>query len=1079
LYLTLLLYFFLQQSNSYAQNVRVSTNRSTGFMEIKNGLAGIVIPGESAIKNRRYNLAPIQSFIYRDGAFSDNTENLLSSATEPQSLKITTRTKTADEVTVVLEYRFQKKKFEYGKQQYKGGEAGPGFYRCMISLKRGEKTILIEEETDYDITYSVKISNGLSPDKARYRGWQSTSVQGGYEPGGGLYRAENQRAYPLDATVDIDYAKAFTYQRLTLWEPHGGEVNTGRYWQVFNSRGNNNANLFGFFQGKPSRLLNAVTVGPALQVRPQDPDSKEKNDAEIFVSIIRRGPDNSWFTRKRFQWVAYISTRQDVLSPEKDQPIGNAMNRVSGLGQVVRNYADKPVKLVPAFYKGAIYMPAVNIAAVMKRVKTDNSFYNLLVSVDGGYKSIWDAWRFPDSARSQLRALLAMRERLVNQYTSGEGSYSFYYRYWMGARAYKQSALEASCLLADAGNNISTSDKKKLESLIGLMARIVWDNNNVPLFDSAGVNFGPANMVFQYRNNARTFFALLLAGDPEFSARVKNAASATNRDINDAIYASGASIGTPHYTQPTIEPILLSMLQLREAGVTDLFKSNKRIAKFARFYSSLLTPPSPRFANNHKLISIGDGSEESASTFAFLATGLKNVDPALSEQLLSIYHKGPARSSLAGPVALAADLGNVPEKKLPAATSHYPGYTSHYRSGVNTPDETAVWIVNGDSLYDHRMDDAGEATLYALQAPLSVAWSSFYYPHATDARIKSVVVPEKMFAQWKTPNQPIEERSLTNRTWTSSSPMQFARLGYSSTSSIRMRREGMDWYRNTTLIAVNRQAPVIIFYDSVTGNEPFIWSMNMLSDGAIITDAGPLTPVKKMNDNASRKELPEATPVRAVPAGLRKFGFTGQQWPAHPSKGIDWHLYTLARDPLQFTVSSWATAWQNGIEQNEFQKTNGRKYSEEQQIIRLRGIRPLFSVILPYKKGADPYRNRVKQLAGGEISIGNMVVAPGYFSVSGDLSIIGILSPNGVYNKNGWRVGGGYMEIEYNSRAVTVRVHGNSGKRTIDLPFAVQPAKKYSGVGGNGRSISIDYTNNSKALENGDQGYTEYSFRRL
>lgn len=1057
-------------------------------IEISNGLLGIVIPSEQAFKSGQPCPAPVQSFIYSNGVYSDNSFNELTSASPAISMKVQLVTNTSSQVTARIAYHFQKKEFSYGKLKFKGAEAGPGFYTCEVTVKKGEKSILVEEDSDYDVNYTVKISDGLFPDQARYRGWASASVKQGYEPTGKPYRSELERAYPLDATVDLDYSAPFSYPRLVLWEPAGGEYNSGRYWQVFNKKNGEKANLFGFFQGKPGRLLGARGVGVQLQLAPEDKLRQEKNIASIRVNIDRIYADLSWYPRKRFQWAAFISTKADLLSPEKQQPIGREMNRVSGLGMVIDDYAKKPVKIIPSFYKGAIYMPGKQMEALRVKIKSDDSFYKELCVIDGRLKPIFDAWRSADSAKSLLQSLLKITEQLQDQYRNGEGTYAFKYRYWMGTNLFKDYALQVACLFADKSIHISENDKKKLEGLIAMMARIVWDDNNVPMIDSAGINFGPANMAFQYRNNGRIFFALLLARDPEFAGRARQALKMINTDIEEAIYTNGSAFGSPHYIQATLEPVLFSMLQLKNAGIADLFQTNKKIRDFAGFYTALVTPPSVRFQLNRKLVSFGDGSEESAPAFALLATGFADIDLLLSHQLLSLFFNGSARSTLFGPVSLAVDLSAQPVKLFEATTANYTGYMSHLRSGINTPNETALWALNGEGYYDHRNDDAGEVAIYALQTPLSLSRSSFYYPSATDARIRSVVVPESLFPEWNKAEQPIAGRSLTNRTWPLSDNTAFANLGYSSSTTIKMEmKDGTQWFRKINMIVVHKELPIIVFYDSVAGKGSNIWSMPMMSDGAVNTPAGAVTPLKKLHNNGSKKQLPEATALKQLPPGLNRFVFTGQSWPAHPAQGINWQLYTYSRGQMDFTMADWGTTWQNTLEVNEFRKTNKRNYSEEQQFIRLRSDQPFFNVLLPYAKDQNPYSGNIKTPSAGIISVEqngqDVMISPDFFYLkTKDRFSAALLSETSRLTYQGISISGGYTELEYNTDTVKVRVHGNPGKRKITLPFLLKTTGKTPGVlvetlSGN-TVLTVNCQSKDYNLSNGKKGYQEYTFKR-
>ena len=446
------------------------------------------------------------------------------------------------------------------------------------------------------------------------------------------------------------------------------------------------------------------------------------------------------------------------------------------------------------------------------------------------------------------------------------------------------------------------------------------------------------------------------------------------------------------------------------------------------------------------------------------------------------------RASAFGSVGLSVNFSQDPSTIFTITTSNYSGYHSHFRSGINTINETALWVLNGNKLYDHRNDDAGEPAIYALKAPLSLSHSSFYEPSATDARIRSVVVPEKMFPEWNQAQQPIAGRSLTNRTWPSSELLEFAHLGYSATSNTKMgMKNGATWHRKINMITLHEEAPIIIFYDSLSGSEANIWSMLMMSEGDVQTPVGSIAPVKRIYNNKNRKEMPEASPVKRLSPGLNRFVFNGQQWPAHPANGINWELYTLSPSDLQFTLAEWGTTWQNTIEVNEFKTTNKRAYLEEQQIIRLNSDKPFFNILLPYVKGQNPYQDKVKFLSSHSALVeqqGNdIVVGPDYYAVKTKNGFCGgLLSSSAQLSYNDITITGGYTELEYDSRTVKVRVHGNTGNRRIRLPFLLQTTGTLTGVKieqmrGN-TVLTIDYWSMGNDLPNGEKGYTEFVFDR-
>lgn len=1049
----------------------VVSNDANGSYIIRNGRLGIVVPSEKSISKNKNPLAPLQSFILSDGKYTDRTPNYLETGSAPIRTSITLK-KLSNSIIYAVRYSFNKPTFP---GNYKNASAGPGFYSCTITILSNSNTITIEEDSDYDVVYEVDISQERSFNQARYRGWSSTSPELGYEPGGTQYRDENNRHIPLDATVDFTYKNKITYPFLSNWDPAGAEVNTGRYWQFYNKNANATSNMMGIFQGKPSRLIGNRFIG----IKPVE-NSGERGTLSLRMEITRRGPDNSWFPRKRFQWCAYISRKKEVFPPGQYQTIGTEMNRVSGVASKIEAYSTKPLVLNPAFMKGSIYMDEQSITRMIKGVKTDEAYYKKLWKVNPSFYPILAAWRFKDSAQSLKKEMLRVYHDLKWQLVNGDGTHTFNFKYWMGSIYYKRCAMQITALLADPGKSITESEIKQLMEFMRLMARLQWDDDYVPFFDSSGINFGTANMNYQYRNNGRNFFALLFANDPEFSARAAKVLEETRNDLLSAIGANGISFASPHYTQATIDPILYNMLQLKQSGIGDLFNEQKeRLFKFIAFYSSLLTPPSVRFNNYRKLVNLGDGSEESAPTFALLAAGFKSFEPALSQQLYYYFENGAPRQSLFGETGLAIDMDKH-DGKFTGGSANFVGYLSHARTGVNTPIESASWIINGETYSDHRNDDRGETVIYALGAPLSLSRNSFYSPYAPDARIRSLLIPEKLFPAWSGNDQPINGEDKNGNPWSNAEVTSYCKFKYSTISVSRIQKDKTDWFRTFSLIHSIPEEPFFLYYDSTNLLSPSIWSMPFMSD-EIKDERGQLIrPLSQLHDNNTKRELPSGLSKKELRPGWNQFQFTGQRWNKHVSGGINWNLYIHTGGKSDFSVSQWTNFWQNTQELEEFQFTNGSPYKETQQILRWRSSQPFLALITPALKNDTSHLFRALVRSSnrleGRTSAGKYVLTPGYLDIrmtSGKRVITAITDKSIAIDDV--RISGGPVEVEIEGKTIAIRIAGNSGERKIEFPFELVPDKNVNMINSKGKCIlTIKHVSEGMDVGPADSGFIEY-----
>jgi hypothetical protein len=1049
--------------SGFSQSVLKASPQSDGSILLSNGIAGILIPSEKNIRQNGKVLAPIQAFMLKDGSMSDQSPNILESRTTVSAVKIQPAS-TTEQLSYQFYYSF----------------TGSTYYSCKITLSKNSKTIEILEDSNDDVGYSVQINGKHAFDQARYRGWNASSPEFGREPDGKQYRDENNRS-PVDATLDFRFDQPTRYALMSNWDPAGAEVNTGRYWQIYKKTGRPEDPMFGIFQGKPSLLIGNKFVGVRFVSNPSQGNTAGK--LELKMELERRGPDNSYVPRKRFQWCVYLTTRQELAAPEQYQPIGLEMNRRSGVASRVPDYCAKPMLLNPKMLKGSIYLEETVVQQLIGKVKKDKLFYENMIRIDPAFKQSLDAWRFPDSATSLKKYILHLYSGIRKELVQGDGTHAFNLKYWMGSMYYKNIALLIMTLFADESISLTAAEKNDMEGFLRLMARLLWDNDYVPFFDSSGINFGTANMSYQYRNNGRNFFALLFSQDPEFKRRAEKVFEETRKDLSSAIASNGISFASPHYTQATIDPILFTMLQLRNAGMGDLFKEQKELLeKFISFYTSLLTPPSVRFMGYRKLVSIGDGSEESAATFALLGAGLRGVDSSLSNNMYFIFENGAARPSAFGSMGITVDL-QPHNGKTTFGSSNFPGYLSHARAGVNTLRESAAWIIHGETYIDHRNDDRGEAIIYALGAPLSLSRSSFYSPHVPDARMRSLVIPERLFPNWK-PGSQNNTVSNTGNPWSSATSGTFSKFPQLVQSTSLIRNNNQTWTRRFIMVHVKDAEPIFIFHDSLSNPEPSVWSMAFMAESIFAAGKEPIKIPSKVYSNSNPFEIPNGSAEKALNSGWNRFYFMGQPWNKHPEKGINWwmHLYTPVSSSYAFT--QWTNTWQNTQETEEFKRSNNRNYEETQQIIRWKSQQPFFAVITPFGKADSS--NSLKSVPGTEQKLelrsGSRIyqITPWQLDVKDEKSRMIFFFGNQQGLIDGFGSSGGAVAFQLEGDKVTIMVSGDKGTRQIQLPYEVVPEGSDSPrpQTTNGKSrLSISYEGNETVYPD-DAGYRAYTYRR-
>ena len=1041
-----------------AQPAGVSMSETAQYYEITNALVGIRVPKAPADLSK--TPSPIQGLRYQDGVWTAQGPNWM--ARPAKSMRVDILEQGPLLIRLKVNYLYDRALLHSHRAELPDVPAGESPYSTTIEVQAGQPSILFEEECATDISYQVDISTGLQPDRAQYRGHHATSAAAGSEPDGKVYMYNNNNRH--DALVLLKYdGKAkdrwsqTSYPFMSHWDPWA--VDTGFYWQLYAAAPDAGDNLFGIFAGPAARLIDPGLSGVSFDTRLED----GKQLTALQVRFQRLMPTQMYTTHMRFGWGIFLGKKSVDLKPQLEtQGINRQLNIHSGIN--LTKLAALPVSFpdLPQGY-GCLYAPATAWKGVADALhaehdKGGNKLFGQQYQANSYLKSLLEYWANPTPAVAKKAAdeVIGFAHRYLDTQVNGEGIYQHSTHYFMGASNMSGYITWIDQLLAS--DQVTPETKTALKQTAALFGSALWDDDVSPMQEHAGVNLGPANMSAMWRGTRYTY-TLFLANHPLFQPRVEAVRREATELLHGYVNDAGACTACAHYSTATMVPILNLLQQLQMSQVADIFATDPLLERYAEWEMQLMTPPEVRFGGLRKLIAVGDGGTEQNVRIGQLGTGLAKSHPGLSARVMGAWQSmGAPQDNFYGPSILKIDA-TLPATSPKLGDAHFEGWQSVMRAGWETPDESAVYFINGDTLSDHRHNDQGEVILYALGAPLSLDFGSMYYPRPSGGLLHSIALPESALGRaWDADNIPLDAPSAGYSTWWNTKALPFTTFRDSAAAAARFTtnnaRIDQQWQRTVRFLHPDPAHPVIVIDDDFSGKDlagkPVITTLNLMAQGAVTTPTGLVTPVERMHladQNTSPDQCPSAGTPFALPPGLNKFAFTGQ-WL------IDWDLYTDAATPMQAAIGNWGEMWHPSTEQNQFKRAQGRPFEERQHMLRLRGQDHLRTIILPYRKGARPDPLTVeKQDAVTRIHHGDLTLTltdHSYAYTRGDSRSLTAFDSEPATGQ-GMRIQGGPAEIVLDKDTGALTLSGAPGDRTITLPtpwrLAANPAVTAAGDG--------------------------------
>lgn len=901
-------------------------------------------------------------------------------------------------VKVAVSYATARPAYHINATVYRA--SGTGFLNYTLSLYANSKVIVVGESVDTIHRWFLNPYPDLTdkPDVLRYRATSSNSAACGSNDAGysvtyvGSSAASNIRV-PTPAYLALTYAAdkmagqncgSTTFKKMNSWFSVASSE-AGWYSVWYKAAGSSSSPLIGMMTGHASQMLNSIDDTPAPFT----------SNSHFTTSAAAGGIENQIVlfnspnldTLMTYEWGLYVSTKADLAADGVQQDIQLQQNALFGMNLSKVAAA----QLIASTAGAAQYLSQASLDAIAAKTKDGTlacgapTCYSVALPNSGTTGNIITLWQTDSTAGvdAAVNASAIYTAYLAQVLTQGDGIRDADFAFSQGALNFIQNG---GLLNASIVNVRATDAQKERDNyLLQFWGNLVWDNDFAAVDNDPGEGYGNANQVVEFIQ-ARANLAASLSWHPVLATKVAQARASVLSSFNYT-NAYGALKASTSYQSAAFSPILANAIALKIAGFLT-FADYPQLKQNALMELNMLTPPEPRFGNVRKYFSNGDGGTYANGRMGLYASVYASTDATTAEQMAWGWASLNSTAYLSHetvvqPTVLAID-DTVTQTAPSLGSIQEVGGHSIHRHGFGTAYETALWFTSGDFYSDHRHEEAGQVSIYALSAPLSVDWNAnLYYPQIPSAFYHDGPVLESDLVaagitSWHMDSPPLGRAHSSSypdegggvAQWGPATPFQFLAFSNCTRSRAYFTKTGDStlWTRVVISCAPNAKYPIIYIRDSFVGtssaSEKTV-SFPMMATGAVTAPWGSDTPTARLQATCSLTPtvLPSYGTTHTMTAGLQGFLFTGYVWPAYtfgsPTGGINWNFYTRSSGTTQSgMLGDWGHSCAEGREDAEFNTANGAGFTEKQHILRINDTAggPFAFYFLPYRKGETPTR---------------------------------------------------------------------------------------------------------------------------